>query len=87
MDILAQTSGPQQRGSQRTTGRGAQNGAKRVFPAKSSQTWSVGLSTDSLVETSDAEYDLHYRVPAIGSVFNQAFVVFRRLRKRRMPKP
>ena len=31
---------------------------------------------------SDAEYDLHYQPPSLGSIFNQAFVVFHQVKKR-----
>ena len=30
----------------------------------------------------DAEYDLHYQPPSLGSVFNQAFVVFNQVKRR-----
>ena len=31
----------------------------------------------------DAEYDLHYQPPSLGSIFNQAFVVFHQVKRRR----
>ena len=30
----------------------------------------------------DSEYDLHYQPPSLGSIFNQAFVVFHQVKKR-----
>ena len=30
----------------------------------------------------DAEYELHYQPPSLGSIFNQAFVVFPQVKKR-----